>query len=128
MSERDIPPSEWPEFLDDFSRRHRAWLATIDSESPGSPHLEVERPLRAVTPTLDADRVVAIEVRFQDYSQPSMFVRIGAPVRVRVDETIEGTAQGLEIVDEEGGATRIRFRAAPPAETLDGVVPGELYK
>jgi hypothetical protein len=43
-----------------------------------------------------------------------------------VHETTEGTALGLEIVDDKGRATHLRFGAAARAETLDGVAPGEL--
>jgi len=45
---------------------------------------------------------------------------------VRVDETTQGIAQTLEIIDRQGVATRLRFRAAPTADMLHGVAPGEL--
>ena len=48
------------------------------------------------------------------------------PTSVRIDETPDGVARSLEIVDEDGECTRIRFRAAPVPETLDGITPGEL--
>jgi hypothetical protein len=128
MSLREIPAAEWPDFLEQFSRGHRAWLATVDRAVPGAPaHVEaVERPLRSVTPEMSAGRVVGIEIRFQEDSQVPDAIRIDAPTRVRVNETEEGTAQGLEIQDEDGECTRIRFRAAPSTEILDGIAPGEL--
>lgn len=128
MSVRDIPAAEWPVFLEEFSRGHRAWLATVDRVDPGSlRHVEaVERPLRSVTPDMSARRVVGIEIRFQEDSQARDAIRIEAPARLRVDETTEGTAQGLEIQDEDGECTRIRFRVAPLPETLDGIARGEL--
>jgi hypothetical protein len=128
MSVREIPATAWQEFLAEFSRGHRAWLATIDSVAPGGPpHLEaVERPLRSVIPTMHAARVVGIEIRFEEDSEARGVVRIEAPLSVRVDETTEGTARGLEIVDEDGACTRVRFRSAPASEMLDGIAPGEL--
>ena len=30
MSAREIPIAEWPEFLEQFSCDHHAWLATVD--------------------------------------------------------------------------------------------------
>ena len=45
---------------------------------------------------------------------------------VRVDDTTQGIAQTLEIIDSQGVATRLRFCAAPSADMLDGVAPGEL--
>jgi hypothetical protein len=126
MSLREIPASRWPEFLEQFSRSHRAWLATVDHIGPGPPYAEAgEYALRSVTPEESGGRILSIEVRFQKDAHNDA-VQIQAPTRVSVDETNEGTARGLEIVDEKGGCTRIRFRAAPLPEMLDGVAPGEL--
>jgi hypothetical protein len=128
MSVREIAPAHWQEFLEEFSRGHRAWLATVDRGYAGAPgHVEaVARPLRSIIPRMSARRIVRIEIRFQEDSRPRDAVRIDAPASVRVDETTEGTARGLEIVDEDGECTRLRFRAAPRPEMLDGVAPGEL--
>jgi hypothetical protein len=127
MSLREIPESRWPEFLEEFSRRHRGWLATVDHVGPGAPDIDAgEHALRSVTPEESAGRILSIEIRFQEDARARATVRIQAPTRVRVDETNEGTARGLEIVDEKGGSTRIRFGGAPLPEMLDGVAPGEL--
>jgi len=127
MSVREIPTAQWQEFLEQFSRGHRAWLATVDRVHPGSPgHVEaVERPLGSVTTEMRARRVVGIEIRFQEDSHAREAIRIEAPTRLRVDETEEGAARGLEIDDGDGECTRIRFRVAPLPETLDGIAPGE---
>jgi hypothetical protein len=53
-------------------------------------------------------------------------IQIDAPASLRVDETADGVARGLEIVDDDGECTRIRFRAAALPETLDGIAPGEV--
>lgn len=128
MSTREIPIALWSEFLDRFSREHRAWLATVDRIRPGSPGRTeaVERPLGSVIPQLAARRIARIEIRFQEDSGASEPIQIDAPHSVRVDETADGVARGLEIVDEDGECTRIRFRAAPLPEMLDGIAPGEL--
>jgi hypothetical protein len=129
MSMRDIPIAQWSEFLDQFSREHRAWLATVDRMRPGSPaHTEaVEEPLGSVMPETAARRIERIEIRFQEQdSHTREPIHIDGPTSVRVDETAEGLARGLEIEDEFGECTRIRFRGARLPETLDGVAPGEL--
>jgi hypothetical protein len=77
-------------------------------------------------PRIVARRVAEIDIQFQDNSPAHEPIRIERPTSLRVDETAEGTAIGLEIVDEEGECTRIRFRAAPLPEMLDGIAPGEL--
>ena len=127
MSLREIAESRWPEFLEQFSRSHRAWLATVDHIGPGVSHADAgEYALHSVTPEKSGGRILSIEVRFQKDAREDDTVHIQAPTRVSVDETNEGTARGLEIVDEKGACTRIRFRAAPSPEMSDGVAPGEL--
>ena len=125
---REIPESEWQDFLAQFSRGHRAWLATVDRVHVSAPGqlAAIERPLSSVIPEISARRVVGIEIRFQEDSHAREPLRIDAPIRLRVDETAEGAARGLEIQDVNGERTWIRFRAAPLPEALDGIAPGEL--
>jgi hypothetical protein len=125
---RDIPQSEWPAFLEDFSRQHRAWLATVERiDSIGSRHVEArERPLSAVTPEMAAHRVMSIAIQFQADSHGSNIIHVDTPAHLRMDRADGGAARGLEIEDTRGERTRIRFRATPPAEALDGMAPGEM--
>ena len=128
MATREIPFADWRPFLDDFSRGHRAWLATVERIHPAAPgRVEAAaRPLETVAPIESARRVVGIEVRFQEDSDAREAVRIEAPVKMRVDETPERTTRGLEIEGEDGELLRIRFRSAPLSEMLDGVAPAEV--
>ena len=127
MNVRDIPRAQWPAFLDQFSRTHRAWLATIDADATTAARPNAQaHPLRSVTPFVYNGHVVHIDIRFQDDVQSHEPLRIIAPGSVRVDETPEGIAPALEIIDSNGVSTRLRFRSAARAEMLDGVAPGEL--
>ena len=137
MNVRDIPRAQWPAFLDQFSRTHRAWLATIDADaSSANGHHDDEssadghnaHPLRSITPFVYNDRVVHIDIRFQDDLQTEEPLRITAPGTLRVDESWEGIAQALEIIDSQGISTRLRFRVAPRPEMLDGIAPGEVAR
>ena len=85
----------------------------------------IERPLASIRPQFAARRITRIEIRFQEDARAREPIQIDEPTSVRVDETPDGVARGLEIVDEHGECTRIRFRAPLP-ETLDGIAPGEL--
>jgi hypothetical protein len=122
ISAREIPRWQWPAFLDQFSRTHRAWLATLDEEDETT---ATAHPLRSVTPFVHNNRVMHIDIRFQDDPHGREPARIRSPASVHVHETTEGTALGLEILDDEGRATHLRFGAAARPETLDGVAPGE---
>ena len=107
---REIPPSQWPAFFDLFSRTHRAWLAELTTNAPTPDHAGAStHPLRAITPFLHNHRVVHIAIRCQDDTPGQDPLRIHAPVSARVEENAEGIAQGLDIVDEKGDATRLRF-------------------
>jgi Family of unknown function (DUF5335) len=130
---REIPRSQWEQFFDDFTKTHRAWRATVDSTVPGasapgesSRVRVVERPLRSVRPETDAERIVRLNIEFQEDPDSRSTIQIARPVSVRVAETPDGTMDKLEIVDEGGSCTRLRFRAAQPTDALDGLAPGEL--
>jgi hypothetical protein len=128
MSTREIPRNQWRTFLDQFSREHRAWLATIERVRGGSPASveALERPLASVVPHIAGSRVARIDIRLQPDSHTGEPIHVDAPASVRVDETPEGVVRSLEIVDDDGESTRVRFRVAPLPETLDGIAPGEL--
>jgi hypothetical protein len=118
----DVPIDQWPEFLEVFSRQHRAWLTTIEPPISG---LGEPRPLGAVRPERDGRRISAIEVSFAGDSGADI-LRIENPMSVRVRQTAAGADRALEIVDDEGFCTRLGFRAIAQPEMLDGVAPGEL--
>jgi hypothetical protein len=122
---REIPHSQWPAFFDQFSRTYRAWLVTLRTTSPAPAHIEAAHPLRSITPFVHNDRVVHIDIRFQDDAPGQDPLRILAPVSVRAEENTAGVTRGLRIVDDKGGSTYLRFRAAPSLEMLDGIGPGE---
>jgi hypothetical protein len=122
----DVPPNEWPEFLDTFSRQHRAWLTTVEQQAGEINVSSAEpRPLAALKSERDGRRISAIEIAFAGDSHAGV-VRVENPTAVRLRKTDEGADRGLEIVDDEGVCTRVRFRAAAIPEMLDGVAPGEL--
>lgn len=113
MTAREIPVAQWDPFLDEFSRGHRAWLASVERTHPGAPaHVDIrERPLRSI----ESDAVTGIEIRFQDGA-----VRIESPKTLRVDERGD-----LEFEDWSGERVRLRLRVAEPPGVLDGLAPTE---
>ena len=124
MPTRDIPREQWSHFLEGFSRRHRAWLATVGQWGNGIGRSNVEEaPLGAVTPTRVGD-VLAIEIAFAGDGHVPL--RVENPQTVRVQQTGDGAESGLEIVDDDGMRTRLEFRATARPEMLDGMAPGEV--
>jgi hypothetical protein len=118
----DIPREQWPDFLDTFSRQHRAWLTTIEPSVRG---IEA-RPLRAVEPVREGGVLSAIEISFAGDSGGDT-IRVEHPIALRLRQTTEGADQAIEITDDEGFCTRVGFRTTTaPSDMLDGIAPGEL--
>jgi hypothetical protein len=117
----DIPRDEWPEFLDRFSRRHRAWLTTIEPAIRG---LDA-RPLDAVELVWQGGVVAAIDISFAGDSGEDT-VRVEHPVALRLRQTVDGADRAIEITDDQGFCTRVGFRTTAPSEMLDGIAPGEV--
>ena len=125
MPTRNVPREEWTEFLETFSRQHRAWLATVEQQGHLIGGVTPGRPLAAVRPERHGPRVSAIEISFAGDSGGGN-VRVERPAMVRVQQTDDGADRAIEIVDQDGICTRIGFRATATPEMLDGVTPGEI--
>jgi hypothetical protein len=118
----DIPREQWVEFLDTFSRQHRAWLTTVEPALRGVD----ARPLRAVEPVREGGVLTAIEISFAGDSGGDT-VRVEHPIALRLRQTPEGADRAIEITDDEGFCTRVGFRTTTrPSDMLDGIAPGEL--
>jgi hypothetical protein len=127
MTTRSVPAPQWESFLAGFGRAHRAWLTTVETAAQDRvPRVDARwRPLDAVVTIQDRGQLTAIEVYFQDDEMPTM-IHVSNPRALRVEETPEGGERGIEIDDQDGVCTRIRFRTSPLPEALDGLTPGEL--
>src|SRR4051812_3097428 len=111
MALREIPNREWPSFLDQLAREHRAWLATVDRGG----RTEVRnQPLASIA----VDHGIDIRIG-------SRAIRVDEPQAVRIEETPEGAAEALQIDDAMGRRLTLRFRIAVAPGALDGVAPAE---
>jgi len=126
MPTRDVPRDQWPDFLEGFSRRHRAWLTTVDQSADVIRGGSAEAPLGAVTATHQGRDVSAIEIAFT--GDGHIPLRVEHPRILRVSQAGDGAETGLEIVDNDGVSTRVGFRATARPELLDGMAPGEIQK
>jgi hypothetical protein len=125
MPTLNVPREQWGEFLESFSRRHRAWLATVDQSADAiALGRSAEAPLGAIKATREGRDVRAIEIVLAgDGHVP---VRIENPRTIRVEQTGGGAESGLEIVDAEGVSTHVGFRTTVRPEMVDGLAPGEM--
>jgi hypothetical protein len=125
MQMRNVPRDQWAKFLEGFSRRHRAWLATVEQigETIGRAGA-AEAPLASVTATREGPGISAIEIAFAGDGHVPLTIENPAAIHVR--ETGDGAESGLDIVDDDGVCTRVGFRVTARPEMLDGVAPGEI--
>jgi len=121
-----VPRDRWPDFLEGFSRRHRAWLTTVEQSADVIRGGSAEAPLGAVTATTQGRDVSAIEIAFT--GDGHIPLRVEHPRILRVSQAGDGLETGLEIVDNDGVSTRVGFRATARPEMLDGMAPGEIQK
>ena len=124
MVTREIPPGEWKEFFDEFTRRHEGWLVTVEIFGEMGAQVEAEeRPLKGIF----AERKKGsseIEILTGDTPDETFTHVVAHPSSVRVEETSEGAESALEIRSKDEGTTLVRFRATALPETVDGVGPG----
>jgi hypothetical protein len=123
MTLHEVPPLEWIDVLERFSREHHAWLATVKRQPRGRPEavLAEERPLQAVEAGISGLSVEAVVIRVAGEAP----MQIEKPTSLRVAQSAEGLHCGLDIATGDA-VTSLRFRAAALPEQLDGAAPGEL--
>ena len=121
MSDVRVPPSEWCEFLEAFSRRHRGWLVRMEvhdretGEDVGSRYMPLERieldtedsANPRINITMDTDHKVFKHVLFR-------------PSRLVLHLSSNGADESLSI-ESLNTSTTIRFRAAVMPDVVDGV-------
>jgi hypothetical protein len=124
MVTREIPPGEWPEFFEEFTRRHEGWLVTVELFGELGAQVEAhERPLKGIFAE-GKKGPPAIEILTGDSLDETFTQVVAHPTRVRVEGTPEGAESALEIQSQDEGTTLIRFRVTVLPEMVDGVGPG----
>lgn len=120
MPTQKIERREWMEFFDQFSRRHRGWLVTLEVlETDLGDQIEArELPLEGITAELkDSGDEIEIIAGSPDAHVSHTITR---PERVWLKQTEEGADETLEI-ESESGAVLLRFRSAVLPEMVDGL-------
>jgi len=125
MVTREIPPGEWPEFFDAFTRRHEGWLVTVELFGELGAQVEAnERALKGIFAEVKGSGSSAIEILTGSGPDDTLTHVIAHPTRVQVEETPEGAESALQIESKDEGTTLVRFRSTALPETVNGVAPG----
>jgi hypothetical protein len=121
MTVRDVPRSDWPAFLEGFSREHCAWIGTIHGLVGGA--LVTHIPAVALkSVTLDSGVSGSI-LRITFVNGISLCAAQPCVLRV---QTEDGGERALEVETADDGFIRLAYRATALPEELDGVAPGDL--
>lgn len=109
---RDVPRSEWREFLETFSRQHEGWLVTIEviGAEIGAQIEAEEKPLEGITVELKGEDRDSISIAVGMTPVERVEHNIMSPTRVRVEQSESGTDMTLQIESQDRATTLLRLR------------------
>lgn len=123
MQTRQIPKSEWPAFLDRFSRQHEGWLVKLEILNPdlGAQIEETGLALAGLTDEWDETEGNTIMIMAGNEPYDHVTHSISNPTEVTLEQTDEGADVALSIKSADGTTALLSFRVAVLPETVDAV-------
>lgn len=121
---KEIPRTEWKEFLDRFSRVHENWLVTIEVVGPDlGDQIEAEElPLAGISYETKGSEEGGIEILLGGKPDRHVAHLVPAPQRLWLAQDDQGIDRSLAIEEGEGRRTLINFRVPARPESLDGLM------
>lgn len=119
-----VPHKEWITFIEDFSRSHHRWYASLIQRATEGDHLIAENmPLTGVAIITDDKNGNSLVITLGE-GPDNMFRHVlKGPVGISYEETESGAHNALNIECKDGSFTVLKFRSAARPEMLDGLVP-----
>ena len=124
MRTRQIPKTEWPAFLDRFSRQHEGWLVKLEILNSDLGAQVEEKGLALAGLTAEWDEAEGNTITIMAGNKPDNHVThsISNPIEVSLEQTDEGADVALSIKSADGTTALLSFRAAVLPETVDALV------
>ena len=124
MQTRQIPKSEWPAFLDSFSRKHEGWLVKLEilNSDLGAQVEETGLALEGLTDEWEEAEGITIMIMAGNEPDDHVTHSISNPTEVSLEQTDEGADVALSIKSGDGTTALLSFRAAVLPETVDALV------
>ena len=119
MQTRQIPKTEWPLFLENFSRRHEGWLVKLEILNP-----EIGAQVEAtglVLEGLTGERGNTITIMAGNTPDDHLTHSISHPTEVSLERTDGGADAALSIKSVDGTTALLSFRSAVLPELSDGL-------
>jgi hypothetical protein len=119
MQTREIPKSEWPAFLDSFSRQHEGSPIKLEIFGPELGAQVEENGLVLEGLTDEWDEVSCNKIMIMAGEKPDDHIThsIRCPTEVSLEQTDEGADAALSIKAADGTMALLSFRANVLAET-----------
>jgi uncharacterized protein DUF5335 len=113
MQTKQIPKSDWPQFLDNFSREHEGWVVNLEifGSQIGAQMAETGLILEGLTD--DWDQVEGNRIMISAGNEPDDHIThsIIHPTEVSVEKTDEGADTALSIKSADGTTALLTFSA-----------------
>jgi hypothetical protein len=124
MKTKEIAKNEWPEFFDNFSRKHEGWLATLEVFGAEIGAQVEERELAFEGIVDEWDEVQGNQIMIMMGAKPDDHIThsISRPTQVGLEQTDEGADAALAIKSADGVTALLRFRSPMLPEMVDAVV------
>lgn len=123
MQTKQIPKSEWPVFMDRFSRQHEGWLVKLEifNSDLGAQVEETGLILEGLTGESNEAEDNKIIIMAGNKPDDHLTHSISRPTEVSLEQTDKGADAALLIKSADGTTTLLSFRAAVWPETVDAV-------
>ncbi|HET9712796.1 MAG TPA: DUF5335 family protein [Pyrinomonadaceae bacterium] len=123
MQTRQIPKTEWPLFLENFSRRHEGWLVKLEILNPeiGAQVEATGLVLEGLTGERDDVTGNTITIMVGNTPDDHLTHSISHPTEVSLERTDGGADAALSIKSVDGTTALLSFRSAVLPELSDGL-------
>ena len=123
MRTRQVPKSEWPIFLDRFSRKHEGWEVKLEIFNPdlGAQLEETGLGLQGLTAEWDEAEGNTIMIMTGGEADNHVTHSIKHPTEVSLEHTEGGADVALSIKSADGTTALVSFCAAVLPETVVAV-------
>lgn len=122
MPTHEIPHYEWARFFDEFTRRHQAWLVTVEMTGQSIGHQVQVRNLPLEGIVVEPNEIAEDEITIIAGSRPEahMSHTVRLPRRVFLKQNDEAEDQEVEI-ESFGGSVLVSLCARVLPEIPDGL-------
>lgn len=123
MQTKQIPKSEWPTFLDSFSRQHEGGSVKLEILNPdlGAQVQETGLVLEGLVDEWDEADGSTIMIMIGNEPDDHVTHSINNPTELNLEQTDEGEDVALLIKSVDGRTALLNFRDAVMPETIDAV-------